>query len=37
MDITEDVVKLVTRKRLGNYDPSGTDFETLQGKLLKFR
>ena len=36
MDITEDVVKLVTWKILGIWGPGGTDLESLQGWVLKF-
>ena len=31
MDITEEVVALVVRKRLGSVGPGGTDSEALQG------
>ena len=36
VDITENVVKLVTRKLLGGSGPGGTDSENLQGWLLQF-
>ena len=36
MNITEEVVDLVMRKRLGSAGPSGTDTEALQGLLIKF-
>ena len=37
VDITEDVVKLITPKLWGGYGPGGTDSETLQQWLLKIR
>ena len=36
VDITEDVVKLVTQKLLGSASPGDTDLEALQGWILKF-
>ena len=36
MDITEEVVGLVARKRSGREGPNGTNSEALQGWLLKF-
>ena len=35
VDITEEAVESVARKRLGISGPGGTDFEALQGWLLK--
>ena len=36
MDMTEDVVKSVVRKRLGSTKHGGMDSESLQGWILKF-